>query len=1437
MLQVEQNFGRTNFHHASERQENIKSVQTSFSSVDLTKKKCSCCQRKIRSQEDIRKNQKDIKLQNEVLEWLRESYSREVNTKSWGEKMQRLASKLTKPGGEERIRQKIQKYLKRVPSPFSDCDEDRKEFRDQLPDNIIKILKKMYLKPEKRRNYQNSPVKILRIEIPKYQNDYDNGSDVLKYSVDNWLNDVPVKKKDFLGRSIRKEDVLGSIMTRIEPYLSNRHDFDEDYKTTLKLIILEVLSEIPMDIDKYEKICHLNRLATSLVNDIVNIYAINHNCDGIPHNSQPNFNTGKIILKMAEIASFVKNETTNIINKLHLSISTKRLPLLESELKDMLLDAMSDLGEIDNTTKENIFIVLHNLGGLTDYQAKYFSNIILNHFKKEFCDLNKDGHKQAKSYLNQSKSLTGVPYSSNTFSVFHHTPVKSNLKHTISSNKNSFFANDQEVNIYTQKLIKEIDEWLQNLDVQIPFQRGARMPAIKDLAEDIIDRFKYIEINPINRASDENEVQYLKYQIFKWINKVAGENTIEIIEHANELMERIHRVSTLTNKKSNDDLTLSCQLITKNENQRGQLKEIISIWFKGRPIGVDKIRNNDELIMNLVRNLEYNMKIGKDVHAVINNEVDAWVKTEFGNKNNLDVGKLKEALKSALCVTNSNITNADSKRERIFIRKYEDIIDEWIDATFIEMFGDTLHFDNKNELIHYFSVNIFDILNGDKKSESDTATYLRNVMSEWFQNMPLCLCMDKEEFQSKCVNKLIESILRESQIEQDQSKLRDDLVSSSTQINLNELAIKIDHENSNSYERSKINGLNQPKLSNITIYDVSVSNMTEDGNNTTNSASIKQIKESDLDANLQFYLRQLIKQIDEWLSSLKLPQIHDNGFKDIVINDLAGDIIDHHKYLELNPLNRGTEEDELKQLKYQIFKWINKLVGDEQQETVDRASELMDRIRNIPVPMLMRHNEEQQNNKYNESAQTRAVSKLATSSSKGTQNMSPESNTKTRNNCDRCDISNIKSKTATSPSNVRLSSPLGFTTGPMGTINQNRIGRNVVEAKVNMVINDTKCSARCDTNDTSKSETCPEDPPDIPPGLSLDEVYPFFDDVFKQQIQEIPIKTPNAEQKLLADMARKGLYNGIWKTYFQLKADPEIENDYSYFELIFEEQIDKMLDCLPQTEDMRKLRPAWKSKLLINIMAMLKYVHSISDSPSFRQKIAEKIDRKLLKAHYQECSNLHQHGFVVRTADAYILYSKYKEEDPVKANIYRQRLMKRIEELAESVKRQNNVEFRFINQAQLCQIAMQLLDSEPIPQDEALEDEVNEILLGEEIEEWYNELPVQPIRNETDEILRKRMRELLAKKLYELEKSLDDDSTAEMNIKHEVSKFLHEKAGLQENEDLNINFMVDELTNRFVPKQYNQNNCSREVVNLNKYKHKCCDTINIVVLIFVIGTE
>lgn len=104
------------------------------------------------------------------------------------------------------------------------------------------------------------------------------------------------------------------------------------------------------------------------------------------------------------------------------------------------------------------------------------------------------------------------------------------------------------------------------------------------------------------------------------------------------------------------------------------------------------------------------------------------------------------------------------------------------------------------------------------------------------------------------------------------------------------------------------------------------------------------------------YTTQVENKIEKWLSSLPIDQqvLTDNNFKNTIVRDLAGDIVDRQKYYQLHPERKPAAKEQLEQLKYESFRWLHKfLQSNDLKEALSRADELMNGIRSLQVPSLI----------------------------------------------------------------------------------------------------------------------------------------------------------------------------------------------------------------------------------------------------------------------------------------------------------------------------------------------------------------------------------------------------------------------------------------------------------------------------------------------------
>ncbi|XP_045508396.1 uncharacterized protein LOC123704145 [Colias croceus] len=524
-----------------------------------------------------------------------------------------------------------------------------------------------------------------------------------------------------------------------------------------------------------------------------------------------------------------------------------------------------------------------------------------------------------------------------------------------------------------------------------------------------------------------------------------------------------------------------------------------------------------------------------------------------------------------------------------------------------------------------------------------------------------------------------------------------------------------------------------------------------------NEYSISAINESDINSLMETYTRQLCEQINEWLTSIQtlLPRINERGFRQVVVNDLAGDIIDRHKYLEMNPGSRGTDEAELEHLKYQIFKWINKLAGEDTLQPGEHAPELMRRIRSIPVPMLTIPNNQPRIGNMN-------------------------------------DLKTIEQFTG-------------------GTSNRDdTIQNSAVNTPKTTCTPPRSCGKETCSQNQSHGACCPDENLVPPASASTERLNDEYEQFVKNWVQKIPIRTSSPEEEALAEKARLGIHNGIWKALTKIRCDPSIYRERFYFEDVLDDEVEDLLNCLPQTPELQAKKHLLKVELIKRTIDTIEQ-NKAELARSFRQELIRNVDNSLqrqdLNTPSDSNSKAREELEIMRIVEQFILYSNYKDEDPLKSEVYRKRLLKEIKELIDEIKK-NHSDQANINYTMYITDILNALHQVPLPGDDTIKEEANNILLEFEIEKWFTDLPIVLNEDDTIEILQwKRKLDNLTQKIRDLENSVSPADLRERSIRNEILKFL-EKAPLQ-GENINKDFMAEQLVNRI--KNRDQLNQSKRV--------------------------
>ncbi|CAK1549060.1 unnamed protein product [Leptosia nina] len=485
----------------------------------------------------------------------------------------------------------------------------------------------------------------------------------------------------------------------------------------------------------------------------------------------------------------------------------------------------------------------------------------------------------------------------------------------------------------------------------------------------------------------------------------------------------------------------------------------------------------------------------------------------------------------------------------------------------------------------------------------------------------------------------------------------------------------------------------------------------------------------DVNSKIEDYTKQLREQINEWLTSIQnlLPRIHERGFREVVVNDLAGDIIDRFKYLEINPTSKGSDESELEHLKYQIFKWINKLSDEDTLEPSEHASDLMQRIQSIPVPILSRPHTRASRVNY-ESCPT-----------------------------DSCRMQSIEPY------------------------------RNNVTVKTASIF-EQSCSPSCSQRGKKIEEISP----------TAEKINNEYEEFVKAWVKKIPISSSTPDEEALAEKARLGIKNGIWKAITKFKCDPSIIGNRFFLEDLLEDEIDELLNCLPQTPELQSTKNSLKLELINKTTEIIERVKA-ETAKNYRQKLQQNIsgclEKEGLIAILDDSEKAREELEIIRIVELFILQTNSKEYDVVKSEVYKKRLQQQAKKLIDNIKKTHQGETNF-NYAKIVTDLVNSLQQVPLPGNDTIKDEVDNVLLEFEIENWFKDLPICRDYNDPVDLLQwKKKTNNLAQQIGDLKKNVTSNDVFEKSIKNLVSNFI-DSTPMKVDEMINKNFMIEELLNR-----------------------------------------
>nr|XP_034838711.1 uncharacterized protein LOC117994844 [Maniola hyperantus] len=355
---------------------------------------------------------------------------------------------------------------------------------------------------------------------------------------------------------------------------------------------------------------------------------------------------------------------------------------------------------------------------------------------------------------------------------------------------------------------------------------------------------------------------------------------------------------------------------------------------------------------------------------------------------------------------------------------------------------------------------------------------------------------------------------------------------------------------------------------------------------------------------------------------------------------------------------------------------------------------------------------------------------------------------------------------------------------------------------------------RCNQN--SKAACCVDLNNSSQSMKSIEQLEAEYQQFVKDWVQQIPIKTTSPDQEAVVEKARVELHNSLWKIVSRLNCDPATYYNRFFYEDLLDDAIEDLLDCLPQTPDMKSVRHSLKVEFIEKTLNMYDHIRAHEDS-SFKNKLVKNVITNLrthgiIDNEREESIKQHEDLQIIKLVEEYLLYTRFKNDNKLISDVFKNKLSHKIGNFVEDLKMNHDGEFRNVDTSSYKTEIMNALEKVPLPNERTIREEADDILLGIEVEQWYTDLPIIPNEDSIDTYDRKSRLDMLTMRIKEIENSLSA-ADSEVALRNEITKFL-EKTPLKEGERLNINFMVDELVNRVknLQRQDNSQNTKRVII-------------------------
>lgn len=1246
---------------------------------------------------------------------------------------------------DEKVKFDIDNSLSNVPMWYPGAKRDQDYFKNKLNDNLLNRIKDLNKKLLINNNNDANNDNCRRSS----NRDVLSNSEQIEEEVCDWLSMIKFRKSSGMQMNVDKKEVAKAVMKRIGPLLKKPMN-SKNYKVMLKCDIVNVLNDLPIGARcSRNRNIHLHIFADDLTNRLLSIKA-KENCEQF-HNTQ------RIVYQTSDV--FVhKNTERDIENIIHKEIikclANTRLTHnndVKFDIFNIIMDYIdSPIPVEESNFSKKILDVLKSASNIPEFIA---SNIAQNIIKEVKYALNEAGSNVVSNIKPTVTRKISVYTSQEKCCPMSH-PVTSTPKKKKPQSVPKLNAEEIE---YADKVGNLIRAWMETLPEQFnaPDEKDFKETIIKDLAGEITDEAKLEQL-----ASVDEKEKWLKYLVYKWLHKLDVFDLEEVAPQIEDLLKKVKHIPVPVLTKPQHGNRQAMANIQHMESERGWeeyfvpkgkdiLEDEISIWLNQQPSEIfDNDKNTRNTKIKELAEVLQDKLTNKNPEKEISNDVVQWlnkiVKPDQKNK----VGELADNLKGRVVNLPQDTTLAANRDKKVQERAEHLEAKNNPSCQIVKIKttdNDTINLDKTmQQFIGKFIKHNYDV--DDPLARGAFSHLLKTKLQRL--NPPTRKEVYANFAKSETNNQFArEKLMKELDYIKDISDwLKNIPIGASYNTVGNRERVDFVTDLARNIQEVEEQREGDPDAMDYNMYMASII-----------SQFLVQLpinQEYKNDKNMMFMIDQLVGKII--VHRNKNLNVHDSLDTSGVHSDNIGDFIE--EFLRVNGSEIADDEVKLEAWSVRLLDEIKKMVRENADPTTLSKAQVYNRLTNVPVPgneSIKQFDDEFEYIKeisqwlknlpllpIDETNEDERIKMICELTEKITERDIKKSN----------NPNDIKTDTEFAEYISKWISDLSLdeTQEVVVAIVIEQLINRIERVKVRQEKPNHDFSGVNETNDTdnnppkiNKKQSCKTIK--VVKSKQIKNPASCIVDTIEKWSASLPIKSCDEKAvKSLKDDASKKLFQKVG----ELSIDPRTFNDDLLYQDILSDEVDAIIEKLPQSPELDNNKEKLRTNLVQNIVEAQKAIKEKCAGEFYKHKLEHTIEASM--PHPVNARRAYDPGFEIyksRLADMFILENYDHANDAVKIK-YERRVKDEIDKYYDSVKNKNAIP---LTKDEIYNELYSVLFKVPIPKESSVIGEVEEIKTRCEIDAWFELLPLKDANGISEMLERDKVLATLAKRIHEIE--------------------------------------------------------------------------------------